>query len=81
MSDTGVDDICCIGRTSWWLTAVCIVVCDHRIVLWQVENEQSSTPSYWAVVKGAPEVIEGFLAAAPAAYEAAYKVYAAQGGR
>ncbi len=49
--------------------------------LCQVDNEQSSTPAYWAVVKGAPEVIQGFLAAAPADYEAAYKVYAAQGGR
>ncbi|CAL8460618.1 g147 [Coccomyxa elongata] len=50
-------------------------------VVVKVENEQSSTPAYWAVVKGAPEVIQGFLAAAPADYEAAYKVYAAQGGR
>lgn len=47
----------------------------------KVENEQSSTPAYWAVVKGAPEVIQGFLARAPAEYEASYKEYAAQGGR
>lgn len=47
----------------------------------QVEDGKSSTPVYWAVVKGAPEVIQGFLAAPPAEYEAAYKVYAAQGGR
>jgi magnesium-transporting ATPase (P-type) len=38
-------------------------------------------PVYWAVVKGAPEVVQGFLRAVPDEYEAAYKEYAAQGGR
>jgi magnesium-transporting ATPase (P-type) len=47
----------------------------------QVESVQSSAPAYWAVVKGAPEVIQGFLASPHAEYEAAYKEYAAQGGR
>ncbi len=46
-----------------------------------MEDEASSAPAYWAVVKGAPEVVQGFLMAPVEQYEEAYKEYAAQGGR
>lgn len=35
----------------------------------------------WALVKGAPEILQPFLADAPADYEQAYKQYASQGAR
>ena len=47
----------------------------------QVEDEAASAPSHWVLVKGAPEVVQPFLARPPAAYTPAYKQYAAQGGR
>ena len=35
----------------------------------------------WVVAKGAPEVMQQFLAAEPSDYEASYKHHAAQGSR
>lgn len=50
-------------------------------VIVKVESEAASGPSYWVIAKGAPEVIEDFLAEVPAGYEANYKAFAAQGAR
>ena len=47
----------------------------------QVETDTGTGPEYWALVKGAPEVVEGFLSEAPAGYVATYKRFASQGGR
>jgi hypothetical protein len=47
----------------------------------QVEDEAASLPSHWVLVKGAPEVVQAFLGQVPPTYAAAYKEYAAQGGR
>ena len=47
----------------------------------QVETDAGTGPEYWALVKGAPEVVEGFLSEAPAGYVATYKQFASQGGR
>lgn len=51
------------------------------LIGWQVENEADSGPTLWALVKGAPEVLQPFLQDAPADYEQAYKRYASQGAR
>lgn len=47
----------------------------------QVEREGSNVTELWVLTKGAPEVIRGYLGAAPQNYDAAYKEFAAQGGR
>jgi hypothetical protein len=47
-------------------------------------KQSSNAPGHIAVLKGAPEVVRGFLAAVPADYDATYKRFAAQvwgGGR
>ena len=46
-----------------------------------METDTGTGPEYWALVKGAPEVVEGFLSEAPAGYVATYKRFASQGGR
>lgn len=51
------------------------------VYAWQVENEAENGSSLWALVKGAPEVVQPFLADAPADYEQAYKRYASEGAR
>ncbi|KAK9819655.1 hypothetical protein WJX72_000825 [[Myrmecia] bisecta] len=50
-------------------------------VLLRVEDEASKAPSFWVVVKGAPEMVQTFLKNTPDDYEACYKEYAAQGAR
>ncbi len=47
----------------------------------QVEGSSATGPEYWALLKGAPEVVEGFLEKAPADFSACYREYASQGGR
>jgi hypothetical protein len=46
----------------------------------QVEDD-AAAPAHWALVKGAPEVVRGFLRAPPPEYDATYRAFAAQGGR
>lgn len=47
----------------------------------QVEGSSAAGPEYWALLKGAPEVVEGFLEQAPPDFSACYREYASQGGR
>ncbi len=47
----------------------------------QVEGSSAAGPEYWALLKGAPEVVEGFLEKAPEDFSACYREYASQGGR
>ena len=47
----------------------------------QVENDARAGVEHWALVKGAPEVVRGFLRSPPADYDATYRAFAAQGGR
>lgn len=47
----------------------------------QVENDARAGAEHWALVKGAPEVVRGFLRSPPADYNATYRAFAAQGGR
>lgn len=46
-----------------------------------MEKEGASGPSLWALLKGAPEVVQPFLRDAPADYEKSYKRYASEGAR
>ncbi len=46
----------------------------------RVEDAAADDPYNAVVLKGAPEVVRGFLANAPADYEQQYKQYAAQVG-
>ncbi|KAK9845150.1 hypothetical protein WJX84_012056 [Apatococcus fuscideae] len=47
----------------------------------KVEDESTSMPVLWVVLKGAPEVVRQFLAHPPADYDQSYKRFAAQGAR
>ena len=48
----------------------------------QVEGGSSAGPEYYALLKGAPEVVEGFLERAPGGgFARCYRQYASQGGR
>ena len=47
----------------------------------QVEDETTSMPVLWVVLKGAPEVVRQFLANPLADYDKSYKQFAAQGAR
>ena len=47
----------------------------------QVEGSASAGPEHWVLLKGAPEVVEGFLQDAPGDFSACYRQYASQGGR
>lgn len=47
----------------------------------RVEHEGGSGSTLWALLKGAPEVVQPFLRDAPADYEQSYKRYASQGAR
>ena len=47
----------------------------------QVEGSASAGPEHWGLLKGAPEVVEGFLQEAPPDFSACYRQYASQGGR
>lgn len=46
-----------------------------------MEGGSSSGPEYWALLKGAPEIVEGFLEQAPEDFSACYREFASQGGR
>ena len=47
----------------------------------QVETESDNGPTLWALVKGAPEVVQPFLRDVPDDYDQSYKRYASQGAR
>jgi len=47
----------------------------------QPQPQASPAPSHIAVLKGAPEMVRGFLAPVPPTYDASYKRFAAQGAR
>ena len=47
----------------------------------QVEGGSSAGPEYYALLKGAPEVVEGFLERAPDGFGRCYRQFASQGGR
>ena len=47
----------------------------------QVESDAAAAVQHWALVKGAPEVVRGFLRRVPDDYDATYRAFAAQGGR
>ena len=47
----------------------------------QVENDDSNGPSLWALLKGAPEIVQPFLKDAPPDYEQSYKRFASEGAR
>lgn len=47
----------------------------------QVESDASAGVQHWALLKGAPEVVRGFLRRVPDDYDATYRTFAAQGGR
>ena len=46
-----------------------------------MESDASAAVEHWALVKGAPEVVCGFLRRVPDDYDATYRAFAAQGGR
>ena len=46
-----------------------------------MENDDSNGPSLWALLKGAPEIVQPFLKDAPPDYEQSYKRFAAEGAR
>lgn len=46
-----------------------------------MEGGSSAGPEYYVLLKGAPEVVEGFLQKAPENFTACYREYASQGGR
>ena len=48
---------------------------------YQVEDESSNGSTLWALVKGAPEIVQPFLRDAPPDYEKSYKRYASEGAR
>ena len=47
----------------------------------QVEGGSAAGPEYYALLKGAPEVVEGFLERPPGGFTRCYRQYASQGGR
>eukprot|EP00884_Botryococcus_braunii_P002446 jgi/Botrbrau1/12201/Bobra.0186s0106.1 len=49
--------------------------------LLKVDTESGRAADLYVVMKGAPEVVAGFLASIPEDYEAVYKRFASQGGR
>ena len=51
------------------------------ISVMQVEGGSSAGPEYYALLKGAPEVVEGFLERPPDDFTRCYRQYASQGGR
>ena len=46
-----------------------------------MENDDSNGPSLWALLKGAPEIVQPFLTDAPPDYEQSYKRFASEGAR
>ena len=52
-----------------------------HVVAVQVVSDDSNAATFWALVKGAPEVVAGFLRVKASDYDAGYREYAAQGGR
>lgn len=67
--------VCCVKHTS---------ISSTNGLTWrarQVENDARAGAEHWALVKGAPEVVRGFLRSPPADYDATYRAFAAQGGR
>lgn len=46
-----------------------------------MENDDSNGPSLWALLKGAPEIVQPFLKDAPPDYEQSYKRFASEGAR
>lgn len=55
--------------------------CLSAVACSQVDKEDSNGPTFWALLKGAPEVVQPFLQDAPPDYEQSYKRFASEGAR